>query len=124
MEYDQGFFVEHGDGAADFKPIAHLYEARVHALAVFEHYRATMARLRAAFPQVQFIHVTVPLTELQTGPKAAIKRLLLQPPAGYGDNLRREQFNELMRREYKNRESIFDLGQLAQEEPEQAASHR
>lgn len=25
LEYDQGFFVKQGDGAADFKPIAHLY---------------------------------------------------------------------------------------------------
>ena len=26
LEYDQGFFVKNGDGAADFKPIAHLYK--------------------------------------------------------------------------------------------------
>jgi NAD+ synthase len=26
LEYDQGFFVKLGDGAADFKPIAHLYK--------------------------------------------------------------------------------------------------
>ena len=33
LEYDQGFFVKHGDGAADFKPIAHLYKTQVYALA-------------------------------------------------------------------------------------------
>lgn len=33
LEYDQGFFVKHGDGAADFKPIAHLYKTQVFALA-------------------------------------------------------------------------------------------
>jgi len=33
LEYDQGFFVKHGDGAADFKPIAHLYKSQVYALA-------------------------------------------------------------------------------------------
>jgi NAD+ synthase len=33
VEYDQGFFVRHGDGAADFKPIAHLYKTQVYALA-------------------------------------------------------------------------------------------
>ena len=32
-EYDQGFFVKQGDGAADFKPIAHLYKTQVYALA-------------------------------------------------------------------------------------------
>lgn len=33
LEYDQGFFVKHGDGAADIKPIAHLYKSQVYALA-------------------------------------------------------------------------------------------
>ncbi len=33
LEYDQGFFVKHGDGAADFKPIAHLYKTQVYQLA-------------------------------------------------------------------------------------------
>jgi len=35
LEYDQGFFVKHGDGAADFKPIAHLYKSQVYQLAAF-----------------------------------------------------------------------------------------
>ena len=35
LEYDQGFFVKQGDGAADFKPIAHLYKTQVYALAEF-----------------------------------------------------------------------------------------
>jgi acyl-CoA synthetase (AMP-forming)/AMP-acid ligase II len=33
LEYDQGFFVKHGDGVADVKPIAHLYKSQVYALA-------------------------------------------------------------------------------------------
>jgi NAD+ synthase len=33
LEYDQGFFVKLGDGAADLKPIAHLYKSQVYALA-------------------------------------------------------------------------------------------
>jgi NAD+ synthase len=32
LEYDQGFFVRLGDGAADLKPIAHLYKSQVYAL--------------------------------------------------------------------------------------------
>jgi NAD+ synthase len=35
LEYDQGFFVKHGDGAADIKPIAHLYKTQVYALAAY-----------------------------------------------------------------------------------------
>ncbi len=35
LEYDQGFFVKNGDGAADFKPIAHLYKTQVYQLAEY-----------------------------------------------------------------------------------------
>ncbi len=35
LEYDQGFFVKQGDGAADLKPIAHLYKSQVYELAAW-----------------------------------------------------------------------------------------
>ena len=33
LEYDQGFFVKNGDGAADLKPIAHLFKSQVYQIA-------------------------------------------------------------------------------------------
>ncbi|HZD31916.1 MAG TPA: NAD(+) synthase [Candidatus Angelobacter sp.] len=35
LEYDQGFFVKLGDGAADLKPIAHLYKSQVYQIAAY-----------------------------------------------------------------------------------------
>ena len=35
LEHDQGFFVKQGDGAADIKPIAHLYKTQVYQLAEY-----------------------------------------------------------------------------------------
>jgi NAD+ synthase len=35
LEHDQGFFVKNGDGAADLKPIAHLYKSQVYELAEY-----------------------------------------------------------------------------------------
>ncbi len=35
LEYDQGFFVKNGDGAADIKPISHLYKSQVYAMAKY-----------------------------------------------------------------------------------------
>jgi NAD+ synthase len=35
LEYELGFFVKNGDGAADFKPIAHLYKSQVFQLAEY-----------------------------------------------------------------------------------------
>jgi len=47
LEYDQGFFVKQGDGAADFKPIAHLYKTQVYQLAK---YLGIPAEIRARPP--------------------------------------------------------------------------
>jgi NAD+ synthase len=47
IEYDQGLFAKHGDGAADIKPLAHLYKTQIDALA--EHLEVPLAiRSRAA----------------------------------------------------------------------------
>jgi len=35
LEHELGFFVKNGDGAADLKPIAHLYKSQVYALAAW-----------------------------------------------------------------------------------------
>ena len=35
LEYDQGFFVKNGDGAADIKPITHLYKTQIYQLAEY-----------------------------------------------------------------------------------------
>ena len=35
LEFELGFFVKSGDGAADFKPIAHLYKTQVYQLAEY-----------------------------------------------------------------------------------------
>ncbi len=35
LEYELGFFVKSGDGAADFKPIAHLFKSQVYQLAEY-----------------------------------------------------------------------------------------
>ncbi len=43
LEYDQGFFVKNGDGAADVKPIAHLYKSQVYALAAYLNLPAEVA---------------------------------------------------------------------------------
>jgi NAD+ synthase len=47
LEYDQGFFVKNGDGAADVKPIAHLYKTQVYRMA---RYLELPADIRSALP--------------------------------------------------------------------------
>jgi hypothetical protein len=76
---------------------------------VFGEYRASMAELRKKYPQVTFVHVTAPLTTVQSGWKAFIKKIIGRPIDGYKDNIQRDSFNELLRKEYKGKEPIFDL---------------
>jgi acyl carrier protein len=86
--------------------------------AVFEHYRRTMARLRAERPGVVFVHVTVPLTRVQSGPRALVKRLLGRTPGRFDSNRARERFNDLMRRTYAGTEPLFDLAAAESTHPD------
>jgi hypothetical protein len=86
--------------------------------AVFDHYQKTMARLRAEFPGVVFVHVTTPLVRVGSGPRAALKRLLGRDPGGYGGNFARERFNDLMRDTYRGREPLFDLAAIESTRPD------
>mgnify|MGYP000094199177 CR=1 FL=1 len=79
---------------------------------LFQTYRNTMTELKRQNPNVTFIHITSPLTTVQTGWKATVKKLMGRLPAGYADNAKRAEFNELMRKEYGGKEPLFDLATL------------
>jgi hypothetical protein len=80
--------------------------------ALFAEYRKTIDELRTRNPRTTFVHVTLPLTTVQTGPKAWVKRLLGRAPYGTIENVKREQYNTLLRRTYAGREPIFDIARL------------
>jgi hypothetical protein len=79
---------------------------------LFSSYKLNMEILRKAYPQVTFIHVTVPLTVVQTGPRAWVKKVIGRKIGGYESNIKRNEFNALMRKEYDGKELIFDLAQI------------
>jgi hypothetical protein len=85
---------------------------------LFAHYKETLARLHAESPNVTFVHVTTPLTVVQSGWRAAVKRVIGRTPDHYGDNLTRERYNQLMRREYAGREPLFDLAKVESTRPD------
>lgn len=89
---------------------------------LFAHYRRVMADLRRRYPGETFVHVTVPLTSLQVGPKAWVKRILGKPIRGLHDNAKRAEYNDLLRREYAGREPVFDLAGIEATHPESGES--
>jgi len=79
-------------------------DAGTDAAALFARYQATIAELRTQNPHTVFVHVTLPLTAVQTGPMALAKRLLGRAPYGYA-----------------GREPLFDLARLESHAPDGAA---
>jgi len=86
--------------------------------ALFRNYRQTMDALRKQNPNVMFVHITAPLTAIQTGWKASVKKTLGKSPAGYPDNARRNEFNDVLRKEYLGKEPVFDLAKLETTRPD------
>lgn len=80
--------------------------------AVFARYQADLAALRAQLPTTRFVHVTTPITTIESGPKAWLKRLSGRLPWGVVENQKREQYNQLLRTAYAGREPLFDLAKL------------
>ena len=91
------------------------------AKALFARYRATIDGLKAKNPSTTFVHVTAPLTIVQGGFKGSLKRLLGRAPYGSIENIRREEYNTLLRQTYMGREPLFDLARVESTAPDGTA---
>jgi hypothetical protein len=93
--------------------------AETDAEKVFAEYRNTMSRLQKRYPKTTFIHVAVPLTSKLTGmgglikkTKDLVKKVIGRHVYGYHDNVKRNQFNEMLGKEYDGKEPVFDLAKI------------
>lgn len=77
---------------------------------LFNHYKKKMNEISLKYPKVKFIYFTCPIKSLQSGPKVMIKKLL-RKDIGIKDNIARNIFNDLLRKEYKD-QLIFDIAKL------------
>lgn len=76
---------------------------------IFNNYALQMKKMTGEYPDVRFIHVTIPLTVIQTGPKAWIKKILGKPIGGVEANIKRNEYNQLLKDTYRGGDLIFDL---------------
>ena len=84
--------------------------------AVFAGYTATVAAARAKHPDLTIVHLTMPLTTVESGPKALVKRVLGKTTTR--DIARkRQQYNAMLLREYAGREPVFDIAALESTRP-------
>lgn len=79
---------------------------------LFNSYKTSYEALAVAKPDVKFIHLTTPLTVVQTGPRAWVKKILGKPIGGYAENIKRGEFNTLLRKAYGSSGLVFDLARL------------
>jgi len=75
-------------------------------------YLSLIDELQKSFGNTRLVAVTAPLTTIQTGPKAWIKKILGKMPDGYQENAIRQRFNYLIREESRKNLPIFDLARL------------
>lgn len=90
------------------------FDDNTDARGLAEEYLRTLQTLREAHPATRFAAITAPLTTIQSGPKALLKQLLGKTPAGYAANARRQEFNEILRRQIPTVE-LFDLAKIESE---------
>ena len=75
---------------------------------LFSEYSKIMDELIIKFPSIRFIHVTAALRHVNSGPSVWIRELIGRPNNSKIANIKRNQFNQLMREYYKD-QPIFDL---------------
>lgn len=88
---------------------------------LFASYRSTVESIKARNPGLTIVHVTTPLTTVQSGPKALIKTFFGKAPYGVLENLRRDEYNSFIRETYQGREPIFDLAKIESTAPDGAS---
>jgi hypothetical protein len=84
--------------------------------ALFTAHRDSVRALQARHPELTFVHVTSPLTTVETGPKLLVKRMLGKP-SSRDVNRKRNEFNAMLRREFQG-EPIFDLARVESSRPD------
>jgi len=116
-----------GNGLGDKVDIAFLkfcfvdIESGTDVNSLFAKYADTMARLKKENPKAVFVHLTVPLLRKN---KPSIKdriKALMGKKGGFFDNqhnLARNEFNELVVKEYNGKEPVFDLAKIESTYPD------
>lgn len=91
--------------------------------AVFQAYKETMAKLKVQYPATTFVHVTAPLTCFAPGLQGWIKRgkNLIKDiihKLNIYDHKSANLFNQLLVKEYRGKEPIFDLAGFESMKPD------
>ncbi len=79
---------------------------------IFNNYKTAMTELKTRYPKVLFIHFTVPLMSHQSGLKNKIQTIFQMTDKSDPDNIRRNELNDMLLKEYEGKEPIFDIAKF------------
>ena len=85
---------------------------------LFEYYKEKMLYLKETYPHISFVVWTVPVTGIQKGPKALVKKMLGREHTGRTDNVVRNHFNTRIHDELSGIFPVFDLAAIESSSPE------
>ncbi len=77
---------------------------------IFKYYIDTFEYLAKKYPKVKFVHSTTPLTTIQNGLKAEIKKIIGKKLDGIEDNIKRNLFNQKLLEKYGD--NVFNLAKF------------
>ena len=80
-----------------------------------EEYQYSLENLSKQFPHTVFIAVTAPIRTVQRGPKAWLKKIFGRMPGGYAENIRRQEYNDILRHNCGQLVRLFDLAMVEAE---------
>jgi hypothetical protein len=118
-------FMEKGIGGnadiASFKFCFVDIDSSTDTKALFAAYENKMAFLKLKYPQTILMHFTAPLLrKTNSSFKGWIKKMLGKQDGFFANshNIARNEFNELLRREYDGKEPLFDLAKVESTHPD------
>lgn len=80
--------------------------------AIFQTYKEKMLDLRDSVENCRIVLFTVPVTTLQKGPKALVKKILGKPLNHSLENIKRNAFSDRIRTELGDEFPVFDLARV------------
>lgn len=76
---------------------------------LFQQYKEAMSTLKKEHPDLVIIHFTMPLRTQPISWKTKAKLFLGKEPWEFADNIKRNQFNQLLSKEYQEESLFFDI---------------
>jgi len=86
---------------------------------IFSKYNVSIEQLKRKYPDLAVIHFTEPLTTTKTYWKTRLKKLIGKNDIWeYDDNIKRNEYNEMLIKKYDGKELVFDIAKIQSTYPD------